>query len=219
MFKIKCFRCKNKISKKYDFCPYCGNQNKNNKEDYGILGRDDIIESNIFESFETSFMDKIFENAMRVAEKMIEKQMSFPQEKQKELFQQNNTNSMRQGNMNIQFFVNGKRVFPQEAQEQNQIKKSIPIKNTILKEKAEKFSKLPKLEPSSKIRRFSGKIIYEMEMPEVKKIEDVLVNQLENSIEIKALGENKVYSKTINFSLPIIGYKLERGNLILELKG
>ena len=49
-------------------------------------------------------------------------------------------------------------------------------------------------------------------------VEDVLINQLENSIEIKALSKDKVYSKTLNINLPILSYELEKGNLILELQ-
>lgn len=218
MFKIKCSKCKNKISKKYDFCPYCGNllNNKNSQEDYGILGKDDFIEPNIFESFETSLFDKMFENAMKVAEKIIEKQVNISKEQPRP--QQSPNIKIPNNNLNVQFYVNGKRVFPQDNLKKIENPQPIQIKNKMLKENAEKFSKLPKQEALSKIRRYSGKIVYELEMPEVKKLEDVLINQLENSIEIKALGKDRVYSKTLNLNLPILSYKLEEGSLILELK-
>ena len=63
----------------------------------------------------------------------------------------------------------------------------------------------------------SGKIVYEISVPGVHDIENVLINQLENSIEIKAISDKKVYSKTLNINLPIIGYNLNQGNLVLEL--
>ena len=222
MFKKKCSKCDQTMGRNYDFCPYCGNnlRSENYKEDYGILGKNDLIDSNPFESFESTFMDKMLENAMKMAEKMIEKQINFSQEKPRlpPPPQPANINTAKPSNLEIQFFVNGKRVFPQN--EESKIEEPIrTIKtNKLSKEKAERFSKLPKKEPSSKVRRFSGKIIYELEMPGVKKIEDVLINQLEDSIEIKALGQDKVYSKTLNINLPILGYKLAEGNLILELK-
>ena len=50
-------------------------------------------------------------------------------------------------------------------------------------------------------------------------IDDVFINQLENSIEIKALSKDKVYSKILNVNLPILRYRLSNGNLILELQG
>ena len=216
MFKKKCSKCNQSISKTYDFCPHCGSSasSKENKESYGLLGKNDQIESNLFESFEGTFMDKIFENAMKMAEKMIERQIA-SQERSSEEKPHEIVNA-KTNNMEVQFFVNGKRVFPQKEEK---VEEKVKTVNILSKEKAEKFSKLPRKEPSSKVRRFSGKIIYELEMPGVKKIEDVLINQLENSIEIKALSKDQVYSKTLNISLPILGYKLSEGNLILELKG
>ncbi|MBS3078700.1 zinc ribbon domain-containing protein [Candidatus Pacearchaeota archaeon] len=221
MFKQKCLKCNSKVSKNYDFCPHCGNsfRSENYQRDYGFLGKKDIIEDNPFEMFENSFTDKLFENAMKIAEKMIEKQIKSSQEFERIQPPQppkQNPNTLRQNNLEIQFFVNGKRVLPQE--ETKEVEEIIPIINKLSREKTERFSKSPKTEPKSKVRRFSGKIIYELEMPGVKKIEDVFVNRFEDSIEIKAIGKDKVYSKTLNISLPILGYKLEQENLILELK-
>jgi HSP20 family molecular chaperone IbpA len=110
--------------------------------------------------------------------------------------------------------VNGKEVFPQ-VQEKNQAKKT---KLFIDKEKIKKLSKLPKEEPLSRIRRLSGRIIYELAVPGVDDINDIIINRLENSIQIKAISPKKVYSKTLNINLPIIGYQLAKGNLILELQ-
>lgn len=233
MFSKKCSKCKNKISKGYDFCPYCGNNlsSQNDSEDYGFLGRNDFIEREIFPELDNSFMDKMLNNAFKMAEKMLEKQMkSISEEMIENQSRQRMPNNLPNipGNVDVQFFVNGKRVFPQipnqaqqqrqEIQEENQ-QRPIRIKNKISEEKAERFSKLPKKEPKSRVRRLSGKVIYELEVPGVKNIEDVLINQLENSIEIKALSKDKVYSKTLNLNLPILRYKLDKDSLFLELMG
>ncbi len=208
MLKKKCSRCERKIERSHKFCPFCGqNLNKYDKEDYGFLGKDDFDDS--FESiFNNIPISRLFRTAMKMTEKMMKNMRESNQPKQ-----HYNTN------MDIQFFVNGKRVFPEKIQiqpkTQEQIKK---ITKTISKQKVEKFTKLPKKEPNSKVRRLSGKVIYELSMPGVKDINDVLINQLENSIEIKALSKTKVYSKTLNVNLPIIGYSLEKGNLVLELQ-
>ena len=89
----------------------------------------------------------------------------------------------------------------------------IPQKEEQLK----KISELPKKEPKTSLKRFGDKIIYEIEMPEVKSLNDVLINNLENSIEIKAIGESAVYSKTIPINMPITNQELSQGKLILEL--
>lgn len=231
MFKKKCPRCESKISRSSNFCPFCG-LNLNSKtssrnrydpidprfdnDDYGLLGRNDGDES--FESmFNHIPMNKILQSAM----KMVEKQM---REMQKaEQTNQKNPPKQSYSNLDIQFFVNGKRVSPKQpinlpqktGQPHDHIKKQL---KAFPEEKASKIAKLPKKEPKSKVRRLAGKVIYEVAVPGVKDINDILINQLEDSIEIKALSKNKVYAKTLNVNLPITGYKLDEGNLILELQ-
>jgi hypothetical protein len=223
MFKKKCTRCKTKIKRGYDFCPSCGNNLKSDhdREDYGILGKNDMIEEGIPIFGGETVMDKMFEGAFKMAEKMLEKQMkNFSEE------MQNQAKTMNQRGippgMDVQFFVNGKRVFSNQAQGpgNQKIRKQQPIKieNTITEEKAKTIATLPKKEAVSKVRRLSGKIIFELEVPGVKDISDVLINQLENSIEVKAISEKQVYHKTLNINLPILKYGLTEGNLILELQ-
>ena len=80
-----------------------------------------------------------------------------------------------------------------------------------------KRSKLPKHEPSANVRRLTDKIVYEIDVPGVKK-EDIMITKLHNSIEIKAFAKDKAYFKLIPISLPIIKSELKNGKLILELK-
>jgi len=210
MFKKKCSKCGRKIEKSYRFCPFCGQGiNSNFKEDYGFLGRDDLDDN--FDSMFTNNLpiNKILKTAMKMGEKMI-------RDMQKKEFNQPRENYSN-SNMDVQFFVNGKKVFPEKQQIQK-ISEPKKIKTIISDEKAEKFAKLPRKTPKTKMKRFSNRLLYELTMPGVENINDVLINQLENSIEIKALGKNKVYSKIININLPIIDYKLNKGNLILELQ-
>jgi len=209
MFKKKCPQCKSKVGRNYDFCPFCGKnlKSKYDKDDFGFLGKNDFIEDNErMLGFGESFIDKMINKTMKMIEKQIKQ---FPTE-----FNQNQEKF--NPNMRIQFFVNGKRVFPQ----QNQIQQNFPtkIKKQITKQKAEQFAKLPRKEPKTTMKRLAGKLIYELAMPGVNDIEDILINQLESSIEIKALSKNRVYSKTLNVNLPIIGYELNEGNLVLELQ-
>ncbi|MBD3252226.1 hypothetical protein GF386_00660 [Candidatus Pacearchaeota archaeon] len=208
MFGKKCPKCNNRIKNNFDFCPHCGRnlKSENDREDYGLIGKNDSFEQLPYSN--NSVLDRIFATALKEIPsmlKMIEKQMQKDDRKNPQGIHPRFPNDL-----DVQFFVNGKKILPQKNSDKK-IKKEIPS------EKIEKFSKLPKKEPISKIRRLSGKIIYELEVPGVKDIEDILVNQLENSIEIKALSKDKIYHKTLNINLPIIKYQLNRGNLILEL--
>lgn len=212
MFKRKCPKCKQEIKDNYEYCPYCGNNLRSefDQEDYGLLGKNDFINAPVENS---SMMDKILENAFKMAERMLEKHMKNLSEEM--IDQAKSPQKSPDTGLNVQFFVNGKRVMPTKPNAKAQ---NIKIENDISEDKIKKFSKLPKKEPDSKVRRLSGKVIYEFSVPGVDNIKDIMVNQLENSIEIKALGKDRVYQKTLNVNLPILSLQLEEGNLILELQ-
>jgi hypothetical protein len=69
------------------------------------------------------------------------------------------------------------------------------------------------------LKRIADKILYEIEIPGVESVEDVSIINLESSIELKALGKEKAYSKSIPITLPIVGYDFSEGLLVLEFKG
>jgi hypothetical protein len=226
MLNKKCPKCYRKISRNSNFCPICGFNlsSEYDKEDYGFLGRDDFIEEEreFFGNSPSPFMEKVFNSAF----KMLEKQMRELNREMGTDRRENRIQGAFPGNLDIQFYVNGKKVSPEEFS-QRRIGKIERAENKqpkinknreISEEKIKKFKSLPKKEAKSKVRRLGGKIVYEIAMPGVEDLDDVLINQLENSIEIKALSKDKVYSKIININLPISKYKLDEGNLILELK-
>jgi hypothetical protein len=64
----------------------------------------------------------------------------------------------------------------------------------------------------------TNKIVYEIDLPGVTNVKDVIINRLENSIEVKAFAKDKAYFKLIPLSLPIERYHLKEGKLVLELK-
>jgi len=224
MFGKKCTRCGNKIKKDFKFCPSCSLNlsSKHDQEDYGFLGRDDFVGDTMGEAmpitgFTDTFMDKMFNSAM----KMLEKQMRNIQGEMNNPRQNRSHHPGSHPGLNVQFFVNGKKVFPDGLRRQVNRNEQEPanMQNNISKEKLEKFADLPRVEPKTKMKRLSGKVIYELAVPGVKDINDILINQLENSIEIKALSKKKVYSKNLNVKLPILGYGLKGDSLVVEMQG
>lgn len=207
MFGKKCPNCDRKIEKNYKFCPFCSyNLADKDNEDFGFLGRNDFDDDfdSMFTNMSSIPINKILKTAMKMTEKMM-KDMSEPPKE-------------HLGNsMDIQFFVNGQRVFP-ETNIKQQIQKPIKIKNNISPDKIQKISKLPRKEPKTKMKRLGEKLVFEMSVPGVEDIDNILINQLENSIEIKAISKTKVYSKNLKVNLPILKYSLDKGNLILELQ-
>ena len=211
MFSKKCSKCNNRVKKDFDFCPSCGKdlKSKYNGEDYGFLGKNDLIEESMFPNFSDSFVDKMFNSAMKLLEKQIRNLHDEIAKDQKSSYRE----SKNPNDLNIQFFVNGKRIFP-EKRENVKPRSFVPDNRHFF----EKLKKLPKKEPQSKLRRLSGKIVYELYVPGVKSVDDVLINQLENSIEVKALSDNNIYTKSINLSLPIIKYNLKDNFLTIEFQ-
>lgn len=217
MFKKRCLRCKNKTERKFDFCPYCGyNMKKADSEDYGFLGKDDVIEEiDSSFGFGGSMIDKLFSKAMKELPSIIK---SMEQQMNNETKSSANFPNFPNSNMKIRFAINGKEIPINQITQQRKQTKPIKISNQITQEKAEKIAKLPRIEPKSTMKRLSGKIVYELEVPGVEDIKDILINKLENSIEVKAISKNKVYLKNLNINLPLLGYGLNQDNLIIEFQ-
>jgi RNA polymerase subunit RPABC4/transcription elongation factor Spt4 len=212
--KEKCKKCKKKISENYSFCPYCGTNLDENQVDWGMLGKND------FESFAKEMklplgFNTIFNSLMKNLSKEFETQMRDVQPQKK-------TNEIKKDGISISIstFGNGApKIKVSEMGKKQTTKKENPKfqQNFFTKEKAQEFIESPKVEPKTNIRRLSSKVIYELEMPDVSGMEDVSIIKLENSIEIKAIGKKKSYSKVIPINLPITSYDLSEGKLILEL--
>ena len=215
-----CTKCGRSIKKGFGFCPYCG-KSLDIKNNWGILGKNDhILEQNhsqnnsIGSLFGGGIFNKMIGNAMKLLEKELQKdrgdsdiQLNAPKTK-------------------VQLYINGKKINigtqsnqpikVNKKQKINEQIKGIPS-SYFSKENLKKFSNLPKESPKTSIRRLSDRIMYDLEMPDVKSIKDISIVNLENSIEIKAIGKNKSYYNVIKIGLPVIDYYLSTGKLILEL--
>lgn len=228
MFSKKtCQRCGKKTSKGNSFCPSCGFAlgKINNQQDFGMLGKNDSFNelnpfaNSPFQGISGSFMNKMISNTMKMLEKEMEKEM---RSNSKNPNINNNPNNLPR--TKIRLMINGKEVKLNEGIEKESSKKDKP-KQTHFKfknfseEQIKKFSKLHKKQPKTELKRIADKIIYEIEIPGVESVEDVSITNLESSIELKALGKEKAYSKSIPINLPIVGYDFSEGLLVLEFQG
>jgi len=233
--KKNCARCGKKISRDYEFCPHCGSTLRSQKErfqDFGMFGKNDILD-NQQSPFESDFklppgFNAIFNSLMKNFEKQLdqlEKEgMIDPQESKKI----SNSPFGKGGSIKINIasfgnqppkisvstsgdFANGNQR-PQKSK-----KESLKFKNNFTDEKIKRLQTLPRVEPSSKVMRIEDKVVYEINLPDVSSIEDVMINQLESSIEIKAVGKNNSYSKLLPVKLPITGHQFSKGKLTLEM--
>jgi len=220
MFKKKeCPRCKRKVDEKYSFCPHCGQRFDSDEEsdDWGMLGKNDFMSMDGIKI--PVGLNALFNSLMRNLSKEFDEQLNknyFPDEKNKKV--------KRDGiSISISTFGNGPpkiKVTQLGEKPKMQVQKEVKEKlkqNTFTEEKVKKFGNLKREEPKTSIRRLSNKIMYEIEMPGVKSLDDVSITKLENSIEIKAIAKDKAYIKKIPINLPITNYDLSEGKLILEL--
>ena len=221
--KKKCPRCNSKISKDFDFCPYCGNL-FNNSEDWGMLGKND------FEPLRTEMklpmgLNTLFNSLVKSLDKefqQLDREMGKEMTKQQKPKNNIHTGGISisissAGDNNPKIKINSFGNIPEFQREERQIKKHVK-KTEFSEDNLKKLSKLPKEEPSTHIKRLSDKLIYEIDVPGVKSIKDISIIQLENSIEIKAIGKDKAYFKLIPLNFPIINQKLSNGKLVLELE-
>lgn len=210
MFKKKsCIKCNKKIKSSFNFCPHCGTRNMT-LEDYGMLGIEDNQNKHqpLVVPQKATLLDSIIGKVMESAIGAIEKEM------QKDLKEM--TKGQKKGN--FQLMINGQKIDPEtlgKIEEEKPLKK---ISKLFNEEKRKKLNSLPEKEPKTLVRRLSNKVLYEMEIPGVDSIDDVSINQLEDSIEIKAISSKKAYKKLIPISLPIKHYFVTKGKLTLELE-
>ena len=218
MFRKKiCRQCGTSIKDKYDFCPYCGNRLDRKKEDFGMLGKDDFFNDNNINEFKfpagfNLILNSVMKNFEKQFREIEKKQMPKESEKPGERKHLNinisigkpipmKINSPGMPNAHLQSYKESRR-------------KSF---DDLSPEKLKRFSRLPKEEPKTNIRRLSNKVFYEIDLPGVKSAKDISLLNLEKGVELKAVSDKKAYMKSIPISLPILKYKLSKGKLVLEM--
>lgn len=231
---MNCKNCGKKIEKSFVYCPYCGFRQK---EPDGLLDEIEEMERqpslHSLPSFPSSFpffgnFNKIFRNLIANIEREMEKV-------DKEIKPIKSTKlPVARGarGISIKIQMNGGEPkiaitrFGEEKKEEkeSEVKKEIKgetgIKREIgmqkdISEKLEKLEKFPREEAKTKIKRLSDVIIYEISLPGVKDIRDVVIKKLENSIEIKAIAKDKIYFKLIPVALSIMKYELKKEKLFI----
>jgi len=217
MFNRKiCGKCGRNLRSAFDFCPYCGNALEKRNADWGMLGKNDfepgLGNQNPSSGNGFSGFNMIFNSLLRNLEKQMResnKKGALPEDPRGGI------------NISISTFGNMPSMNMGPAKNEGNGKKQEEMKkfffNNFNSEKLKKYSKLPKAEPRTMLRRISNKVFYEVELPGVKTAKDVSIVHLENSMELKAVSDKKAYKKTIPMNFPILDYKISDGKLVLEM--
>lgn len=204
MFKRKCIDCGEKVERKFNYCPHCGNsfKVKQQKADFGMLGQNDS-QGRVVEELKLPFG---VEKMMNSLVKQLEKQLGS--------MNMENAQGMPKG-IKIQIA----RGHPQMGQPIQRVVRKENISPKISDEENERRIGLPKQEAESRIRRLADTIIYEIETPGVKTKEDVLITELASGLEIKAYSEDKCYIKVIPLKVEVIEYYVKKEKVFIEIKG
>ncbi|HUW43386.1 MAG TPA: hypothetical protein VMV95_00265 [Bacillota bacterium] len=217
--KKKCKNCREKINESYNFCPYCRTQIRDSLEDdkdWGILGRNDVQYEGV--KLPMGF-NALFNTVLKNLNKNFNDLENAGNKSKK--------SKTKKGGIGISIYTSGNQPprikvksfgnLSELKEKEKQVKKNVRELKLPASD-SKKFAGLPKKEPETNVRRFSDKIVYEINMPGVKSIKDVSIIQLESSIEIKALAKKGVYYKIIPINLPVRNYNLSKEKLTLELE-
>jgi hypothetical protein len=230
MFSKKCSNCKKKSSKSANFCSYCGNKFKENKEGFGMFGTSDEF-NDISEIKLPLGFNMLFRSIMKELNKQLS-ELDNPLQLEQNMQTQKRKNvkkihvmpmkgisisiSSVQGTapeIKVQSF-NGK---SQKSQKVSNLKRKSTDYQTISGDKLKLIGDLPKEEAKTSLRRLANKLVYEIFLPGVESLDNIALKQLENSIEVKAIGKDKAYFKLIPVHYPIQRYALKDEKLILEM--
>jgi rRNA maturation endonuclease Nob1 len=201
MFKRKCPSCAEKIERKFNFCPYCGESFKVRREkgDFGMLGRDDSGGNMRVEQKLPCGMEKIMNSLVKQLEKSMG-DMNF------DGMPKNVRINVVRGNPQMREVVQKK---PKERVEVSRISEA----------EAERRIGLKKVEAESRVRRLADKIIYEIDAPGVARKDDVVVTELATGLEIRAYSGDRCYIKFIPLKVELISYSVRSDKVFVEVKG
>tara|TARA_B100001971_G_C17947711_1_gene410952 strand:+ start:21 stop:644 length:624 start_codon:yes stop_codon:yes gene_type:complete len=207
MLKKKCPSCGNKIERKFVYCPYCGVgfRKKKDEDNFGMLGRDDVIEKEAINN--EIKMPLGLNKIMNTLMKQLQKEMG-------------NMGDV-QGGMPKGFKIQISSGKPQIQQLPVEKKQEMPKINMhkISQEELARREKLKRTDAKSRVRRLSDRIIYEINVPGVMSENNVVITKLEEGIEIRAYSKDKCYVKVIPLKVEILGWYLKSDILFVELKG
>ena len=208
----KCQRCEGKLKEEHSFCPFCGLDLRNpdaDMRDFGMLGKNDSVfgaplmgGGGMGVGISDSAFGAIFNNVMKMMEHQLKhldvEKLDFGDARPE----------IRRLPNGIQIKI-GPQMQPRQKAEH-------PQPRTISDDQRARMSKLPRSEAKADVRRFSDKVVYELNTPGVEDINDIFVSKVESGYEVKAVGAKKVYLNSLQVNLPLKKYFVKDNRLTLE---
>lgn len=205
----KCESCGRKVKEEFRFCPYCGAE---------------LIEEIEIRPFKPIFED--IEKEFERIDKMFSSEFfRFPEIEFKPI--------TRGGGISITIHsATGKKpevkvkTFGEYKKFEPEIKRKLglraPVEEVEEEKVVEKPKKIPKVteEPETKVEKVNNHLLITVKLPGVKSEDDVKIRRLEQSIEIRAFGDDKAYFTLVPIKpeMEIFRKSLENEVLKIELK-
>ncbi len=196
---MKCPRCGSEVKDEWRFCPRCGSRKGGDALD--DFGRD--LFSQVFGRMKGSFrefdnMDRMFEKDIQAID--LSPFLRPPGEGPKASPRSRGfTVRIRRGTgmkpkVDVQTFggVSREAVEKKFGMGQPEEKRRIPLPS-IRRAGAPKVTE----EPKADVRRIGDRVSVDIEIPQVRKPEDVEVRELPSSVEVKAIAGDKAYFKIL----------------------
>ena len=205
----KCENCGAGNQDSFNFCPNCGNNFLDmQKENFGLLGRNDSIDGEIENQSpfaNMGFTDKMFNSIFNTLVKNLDKQMR---------------NQMRNfeedPHAEVKAFPNGIKIKISGPMPVQKKKPSNVFHRSIDEAQIKKMNSLPRAKAKTSVKRLGNKLVYELNTPGIASTEDVFVSKLESGYEIKVIGNKKVYVNNFPINLPLRKYSVEQDKLLIE---
>lgn len=204
----KCDQCGSRSEGKFSFCPFCGNNfvdGMTEREDFGLLGRNDFsaLDDNPMNGL--GMMDKLIGSMVNNLIKNLDKQM------------RNQIGDDDFENAEVKALPNGIRIqFSNPMQPQKKPRTAKVARREVNASQMKKMGSLPRAKAKASVKRFGDKVIYELTTPGVISADDVFVSKLESGYEVKAIGDKKVYVNSVPINLPLKKYSIMNNKLLFE---
>lgn len=209
----KCEECGNRSEEKFSFCPFCGNNfvdTRKEKEDFGLLGKNDYAENEDEMAFQNmGMMDRLVSSMVNSMMKNLDKQF-------KDQFKDIEKDLNR---TEVKTFPNGIRIKiagPINGAQRIKAKPQKIVRREISEAQLRKMGSLPRTKAKASMKRFGNRVVYELSTPGVISPEDVFVSKLESGYEVKAIGDKKVYVNSVPINLPLRKYSILKNKLMIE---
>jgi hypothetical protein len=208
----KCENCGSKTDGDFSFCPHCGNSfadSMREREDFGLLGRSDMIEGEDempMQGF--GIMDKLVNSMLNSMMKNLDKQ-----------FKSQFKEFADMENAEVRTFPNGIKIKISGPFDAANLKKKQVVKTEkrqIDESQIRRMGSLPRIKAKASVKRLGDRVVYELATPGVTSPQDVFVSKLENGYEIKAIGDKKVYVNSVPINLPLRKYSILKNKLLME---